>query len=356
MLKRKETRGLLLYVNKIQSSLLSYNDDWVEAFMKYAPVQFDTCNLAEIKSWPLIIPKLRKYEIIILLHSTNSNSCYINSIIAKAFQYRKGKLVIFIGNEYKLMPDKIDLIKKIDADYVASQFTQDVADWLYAETEAKAVSVPHALNPDVFNPVISQKKRDIDIGARYSRYPWYLGDRERAEIHEYFLGHVNDLHLDISSDPADRFQRDGWVNFLNGCKGTLSTEAGSSFLERDDHTRKLVNAFMKENPDAGFKEVFKLFFLDYSNPVSGKMISSRHFDAIGTKTCQIMFPGRFNDILKPDEHYISLNRDFSNIDEVLKRFRDDEYRENMVDRVREYVMDAHTHRHRIEKLFNAMKW
>ena len=86
--------------------------------------------------------------------------------------------------------------------------------------------------------------------------------------------------------------------------------------------------------------------------MSGKCISPRHFDAIGTKTCQIMFRGRFNDILKPDQHYISLNRDFSNYNDVLDRFKDIEYCANMVDKTREYVMDFHTHKHRIKKLID----
>ena len=354
MTKRKDIRGLLFYAKKFQSSLLSYNDDWFDAFNKYAPANFDYCNLAD-RSWPFILPKLRKYDLIVLLHSTISNSCYVNPLIAKALQYRKGKLVIFIGNEYKLMPEKINLIKKIDADYVASQFTQDIAYWLYAETNATVLSVPHALNPEAFKPIKSQEERTIDIGARYYEYPWYLGDRERVEIHEFFLNNVPKLKLDISSNPADRFQRKGWANFLNNCRGTISTEAGSSFLERDDHTRKQLNAFMNENPEIDFKTVHKRFFADYADPASGKAISSRHFDVIGTKTCQIMFPGRYNDILQPNEHYIALDRDFSNIDDVLERFGDDEYRENMVHSVREYALDAHTHRHRIECLFQNVQ-
>ncbi len=355
MLKRREIKGLLLYVDQSRTSRLSYNDDWVDAIIKYSPVSFDAWNLADRKSRFSIIPKLRKYELIILLHSTNSNSASINPILAKALLYRKGKLVIFVGNEYKLMPDKMKLIQKMDADYVVSQCPLDVAEWMYTGTDAKVISLPHALNPDVYKPVVSHRKREIDIGGRYYGYPWYLGDCDREAIHEFFLAHMNKLKLNISSDPKDRFQRDGWVNFLNRCKGTISTEAGTSFLERDDHTRNLVNAFMKKTPEVTFEEIQKRFFSHHNSVVSGKVVSSRHFDAIGTKTCQIMFPGRYNDILKPDEHYIALNRDFSNIVDVLKRFQDDEYRMNMVDNVREYVMDSHTHRHRIEKLFNAIE-
>ena len=96
------------------------------------------------------------------------------------------------------------------------------------------------------------------------------------------------------------------------------------------------------------------FFKGYKNAISGKVISSRHYDAIGTKTRQIMFPGRFNDILRADEHYISLGRDFKNIDDVLGRFCDLDYRRNMVDITYEYVMDQHTHQHRIDYLMKVV--
>jgi spore maturation protein CgeB len=134
----------------------------------------------------------------------------------------------------------------------------------------------------------------------------------------------------------------------------VSTEAGTSFLERNDDTRERVNEYLGKKPKATFEEVFQIFFADYKNPISGKCIASRHFDAIGTKTCQIMFPGRFNDILKADEHYIALNRDFSNINNVLERFLDHSYRQRMVDRAYEYAMDCHTHRHRIDQLLSKV--
>jgi spore maturation protein CgeB len=91
-------------------------------------------------------------------------------------------------------------------------------------------------------------------------------------------------------------------------------------------------------------------FKDYPNPVSGRCASSRHFEAIAAGACQILFPGRYNDILQPDEHYLPLARDFSNIADVLARFRDDDERRRLVQRTREYVLAAHTLRHRVQAM------
>jgi hypothetical protein len=62
-----------------------------------------------------------------------------------------------------------------------------------------------------------------------------------------------------------------------------------------------------------------------------------------------MFPGLFNDILKADEHYIALDRNFGNIDEVLERFSDDRYRISMTNLTYEYIIDVHSHHNRIDE-------
>lgn len=344
----------MFYKNPVKS-LLSYNDDWQDAFTNESIFDIETCNLAT-KKWLLYIPKIAKFDLIIFLHSSNSNSIAIHPWLAKSLNYRKGKVVFFVGNEYKLIPEKITLIKKISADFIVSQLPQDTAEWLYEDCEfSKIISLPHALNAEVFKSKIKIDHRRIDIGVRAYEYPWYLGDRERMEIFGKFQNETrHELNLDIELNPQKRFDRSNWSEFLNTCKGTVSTEAGTSYLERTDQIRKKVNSHMNKFPDSSFEEIFEIFFKNYENSVSGKCISPRHFDAIGTKTCQIMFKGRFNDILQPDKHYISLNRDFSNYDDVVGRFKDLEFCSKMVDETHEYIMDSHTHRHRIKELIDLI--
>ena len=105
------------------------------------------------------------------------------------------------------------------------------------------------------------------------------------------------------------------------------------------------------NENSRFDEVFERFYRGRPRcPAYSKCISSRHFDAIGTKTVQIMFPGRFNDILEADRHYIALAPDFSNIQDVMERFRDPTYRQIVADRAYEHVMAEHTYEKRTAAL------
>lgn len=353
---KNKLKILIFFAVNENTKKLSYNDDWLDSFINHPLLNVKACDLKS-KKWIFVLPFINNFDFIVFLHSTNSNNIFINDILKKKLFNRKNKIIFFVGNEYKLMPDKISLLKEIKADYIVSQLPQDTAEWLYNECKNSVIiSVPHALNPDIFKPKIPLKDRKIDIGVRAYKYVMYLGDKERIDLFNFFMNdkRLMNLNKDVSFNIKDRFTRVEWAKFLNSCKATISTEAGSSFLERDDHTRLVVNKYMIENPEASFEDVYRKFFLNYKNPVSGKCISSRHFDAIGTKTCQIMFPGRFNDILKVDKHYIALKHDFSNIKDVLEHLKDLSYIKKMVDETYEYALDAHTHKHRINDLLNKV--
>ena len=57
-----------------------------------------------------------------------------------------------------------------------------------------------------------------------------------------------------------------------------------------------------------------------------RTISPRHLEAAAFRVCQILFEGRYAGLLEPMVHYIPLRKDFSNLDEVLDRFRDADLR------------------------------
>jgi len=126
--------------------------------------------------------------------------------------------------------------------------------------------------------------------------------------------------------------------------GTYYLNDHGKLLER----AKNYNLF--ENPEASFSDVFDMFYKDKPRNVSGKCISSRHFEPIGTKTCQLLLEGNYNGILKPDVHYIEIKRDMSNIQDAIARFKDESRRGRMVEETYDYVMTSHTYAHRVAQL------
>lgn len=88
--------------------------------------------------------------------------------------------------------------------------------------------------------------------------------------------------------------------------------------------------------------------------ISGKSISSRHFEAAGTKTCQILIDGKYNGILEADKHYIGVKKDLSNIEDVIQKFKDEAYRNLIANQAYEHVIAEHTYQIRIATLLNAV--
>jgi hypothetical protein len=49
------------------------------------------------------------------------------------------------------------------------------------------------------------------------------------------------------------------------------------------------------------------------------------------RACQILFEGRYSGVMQPGIHYIPLRKDFSNLDEVLRLFRDPRVRRELTE-------------------------
>jgi hypothetical protein len=384
-------------------SRASYYDDWRDGFI--AAPQFDVTvrNIFDRAARAEIERTIGDYELTVVLHACTADSLLYAEPLAAALQNRKGRLVAFIGNELNLpfapLGAKIAWLKRVRPDIIATQLLQEAGAWLYAEVGTRVISLPHALNPEAFQARISQKERPIDVGARSFRYLAYLGDDERNRIYDYFAANRFSPQLALDFSTEQRFDREGWAAFLDRCKATVATEAGSWFLERDDATvlairdhlarnggrgfviradsplqdlarrlpyqiKALARRLLRSGPirhealtaeAADFAEIHARFFAARARaPVYAKCISSRHFDAIGTRTVQIMFPGRYNDILEADRHYLALQPDFSNIDAVMARFRDPAERARIAESAHAHVMAGHTHAHRMAQLAEAL--
>ena len=110
-----------------------------------------------------------------------------------------------------------------------------------------------------------------------------------------------------------------------------------------------------DDPGIDFAEIKAHFFSDRPRcPVYSKAISSRHFDAAGTGTCQILVRGRYNDILKAGEHYIPLDPDMSDAHEAIERFADPAERRRIADSSYALVHDEHTYHHRSGTLYTML--
>lgn len=397
-----ESRIRLLVLHARYTDQMSYFDDWLDALNTHS--QFSIVQFNILHSPRELRRRLGEVDAVVALHSTNGDTTVYLERHVPALAERRVPLMSFVGNEVNLpnvsMSAKRGVLRQIRPQWIATQLLQEAGEFLFGDLPSLGVvSVPHALNAKVFRPDNARATRPIDVGTRVARYAPHLGDDDRNRIADRFvvIGRQRKFTVDISNQ---RFDRIGWAGFLNRCRGTVSSEAGGWFLERDDQTVAAIRQYMRERSkgreiasNSGLllvgsrippwlrraarrilglvgvrfehdvyaqprvcEEIHERFFAGRARPAFyGKCLSSRHFDAVGTKTCQIMFRGRFNDILEADRHYLALDHDFGNLDDVLRRFADEGERVAVTETAHAHVLAGHTYQHRMQQIEGLLR-
>ncbi|MEX0663505.1 MAG: glycosyltransferase [Acidimicrobiia bacterium] len=381
------SRALVAYVHYPET--LSYTRDWLDAFRSAPSLDVVVANLATPLGRRRLRRSVESADLVVLLHTVLGNSLGPVRRCLGPLLSRRAPLLAFVANEVSLpgqpLAEKVELLHELEAQFVATQLLVETSQHLYAATGAKVLAAPHALNPKAYQSEMASKQRPIDVGFRGARYLPHVGDEERNRIIDYFAMQSFDPPLVTDVRTNVSYDRRGWARFLNRCKGIVGAEAGAVDVRPDDAIlRQAEEQLGVRSGDlelrARLRPVHRYLPRGAKNfvrriaerasgrgqppapsapsPVligtghSGKCVSSRHFDAIGTETCQILFPGRYNDLLVADRHYLRLETDFSNIDDVLARFRDDAHRTRLAHETREWALQSHTHAHRIRALLD----
>lgn len=267
-----------------------------------------------------------RFEAIILLHSVFSNAQLLDGWLLDLLQRCPQPKIFFIGNEYKLMAEKMAFAEALPVALLVSQSGSEAVLQLYRRRLGCAVcGIPNTgLDETLFAARTPRAERPIDLGYRADDAPPYIGHQERREIGEYFAAAANryGLKVDISTNPRARFTEPEWAAFLDRCKGQLGAEAGGDFFELDDRTRNAVLAYEVAHPTGTFDDIYANFFANYGPSVPIRIMSGRQVEAAGTRTVQILFEGRYDGYFEPDVHYIPLKKDLSNADDAIRKFRD----------------------------------
>jgi hypothetical protein len=177
--------------------------------------------------------------------------------------------------------------------------------------------------------------RTIDIGYRGRQLPYLYG---RGAMEKHWIGiRFRDLagglglKLDIESEERKRIYGEKYYAFLANCRAVLGVEAGVSIFDIDDVVRPQYEKLLAENPRISFEEAYAQLLHRYEDNIPYRTISPRHFEAAALRVCQILFEGKYSGVMEPMVHYISLKKDFSNFAEVVRLFKDERLRQEIVD-------------------------
>lgn len=332
---------------------LGYMHDWLDAIVNFPVLDVSLCNVNNaVEIYKHCFNNIKTYDLVLIMHSAAGDNMTLLSRLTNQLQKRSGKLAVFIGNEYDLLQEKRVFLQASGADYILTQLPIESANMIYEGIEnAAIIEMPHALNPRRYTDS-GNTQRTIDIGFVGAKYPIWIGDEVRNNFVSLVENKSRQLNLNVHfSIGKNNLPADQWASILGKCKLTCGAEAGSSFLDKNGYIILRAKQYSLLHPDAALPELLN-YCLDKLpvNYCSGKAISSRHFEPIGTRTCQILVTGKYNGILVPDVHYLGVNEDLSNLDEKIREGLDYDRRNEIAENAYSYVVNNHTYEKRIETL------
>ena len=344
-------------------STFSYHTAWPRHLAAHPSVNATVINLdarspgARLRALSAL--GVGRYDAVVLLHSVFSNAQRLDGLQLELVQRLPQPKVFFIGNEYKLMPEKMAFAEILPVSLLITQSSSPAIHRLYRERlGCEVAGIPNTgFDTELFVARTPRANRPIDLGYRADDGPWYLGHQERRAIADYFAGNAAryGLTVDISMRPEHRFNEVQWARFLDRCKGQLGVEAGGDFFELDDRTRLAVLVYESQHPKATFDEIRQKFFSAYGPSVPMRIISGRQIEAAGTRTVQILFEGFYDGYFLPDVHYIPLKKDFSDADEAIRKFKDEAWCAQLTARAHDVAVEQLTYQALIARLLTHLE-
>jgi hypothetical protein len=186
---------------------------------------------------------------------------------------------------------------------------------------------------------LPDEQRDIDIGYRGRVLPPYMGagGQEKRIIGERFreVAAGWPLRLDIEVAEERRLYGNDWYRFLGRCRATLGVEAGTSLLDLEDECRDEYMRLREQGRGPTLAELETGALGRWEGNVPYRTIGPRHFEAAAFRICQVLFEGEYSGVMQPGVHYLSLAKDFSNLDDVVAALKDPGVRRDITDRAHE---------------------
>jgi hypothetical protein len=292
---------------------------------------------------------LDAFDVIIIHYSVRlAVDWHLAPPYAHALRNFKGLKVLFIQDEYDNTWQACRWIEWLKIGVVFTCVPLQHVPSIYSRVDHKHVTfVPTLtgylpLSWDSAGPVPPLRERRIVIGYRgrelsfrygmLAREKWLIGKRMRASCLVRGIAH------DIEWSEKHRIYGPQWHEFLASCRATLGSESGSNVFDFDGSLEQTVKDAMTKTPGALFEEIYEDHVRAHERDGLMNQVSPRIFEAIAARTGLILFEGSYSGVVQPEEHYIPLKKDFSNVEEVLTRVRDNSYLEPMIERAYQHVI------------------
>jgi len=186
--------------------------------------------------------------------------------------------------------------------------------------------------------------RPIDLGQRVRMMPPHLGAYAQEKAHQTieFSRYAREagFAVDVSIRVEDGIVGADWPKFLRRCKFTVGMKGGASIAD----PYGLLYARVEARRHRRFRYHNTPESMSFLRRRDGKhrfsAISPRLFEAAAAGTCQVLRPDDYLGVLEPWVHYLPLNHDFSNVQDVVLAMRDSERCQEVTNNSQKQLIDS----------------
>lgn len=360
----RNTADTFLFVVYFDPNGLATIPDNIAGWVAASALDYEILNLWDYGPAPLRLPaevRLEDYAGVIIHPAV----CYfphnltgLDANLSTGFKRYRGVKVLAKQDEHFMSHSFARFIRDNGFDVLVTCVAEDQLTRVYPEPALEEVQVVHQLTAYVSDatrslPVKPYGARGIDIGYRGSVQPLNCG---RLGYEKYQIGQAVEpiaqaagLATDISSHWEKRIHGAAWGRFLANCKSVLGVESGSNLFDFDGRVSQLCDAYATAHPESAnehhdfYRRANAEFLGQFEGNVAYGQISPRHFEAAATGSLQVLYEGRYSDILLPYQHFFPLKRDLSNLGEAFDIIRSADRWHEITARARKTLIDAETY-------------
>jgi len=279
-------------------------------------------------------PPLSDFDAVIVHYSVRlCVGGYMSPRVADALDTYSGAVAVFVQDEYDRTNYTRAFLSKIGPDVVYTCTPPDSRHLVYPpamfpSTRFRRVLtgyVPQWASTTIRRPIADRSTvvgyRGRDLGAHYGRLGAQkreIGELMRPECERRRIAH------DIAWDERARKYGPDWVAFLSGCRAVLGTESGSSVFDWGGQLR--ANGTTLEA------------VAHLEGQIDMRQISPKVFESIAAGCALVLYPGAYSGVINPWTHYLPLQPDGSNLDEVFAALARPDVLQGLADRAYDHVI------------------
>ena len=335
-------RLLVAYANN--STFTATTSQYLNSFRDFSAADVHYLHVTQ-DSRPVV--DLDRYDAVLISYC--ARLCipgYVSEQFLRLMDGYQGVRAIAIQDEYEAVETERKGLDRVRPDVVFTCVPPDQREAVYPSSRYPSTTfvqvltgyapqhlpLRHATRPLCSRPV-HLGYRGRDIGPRYGRLA--VMKAEIGNVVGAAAGRRG-LSCDIAMDEASRIYGDAWYAWLGNCRCVLGTESGSNIFDFDGSIAQECAKFGRDRlPQAVRNRIDEL-----DRKFSMGQASPRIFEAAAMGTAMALYRGRYSAVLEPDRHYIPIEPDHSNLEEVLDRIQDTGHMQAMVDRARADLIDS----------------